>query len=136
MDKAAIKTIAQQVVDQLKAAGFKVQLYEAPTQSIYLWLDYGMCNSIRISDHKGKKSTQYRYNLLSHFNGVHRSRTKKGFERCFYGFDNMDALIEDIMRARGKKLRNYGRHLYGELMQQSFEKHRFEVGFWAQCVEV
>ena len=40
--------------------GFIVQRYDSvTTNSIYLKLDYGMCNSIRISDHKGKKHLSY-----------------------------------------------------------------------------
>ena len=46
--------------------GFIVQRYDSvTTNSIYLKLDYGMCNSIRISDHKGKKHLSYMYNLRS-----------------------------------------------------------------------
>jgi hypothetical protein len=137
MDEATLKAIAQQVVDRLKAAGFKVQRYDAlTTNSIYLKLDYGMCNSIRISDHKGRKYQQYRYNLLSQHSGVLRNRSRKGLEHCYYGFDNVDILIDDILKARDNKLLKYGYNLYGRLMQQSYDKHRFEVGSWAQGIEV
>lgn len=137
MDAAALKAIAQQVVDRLKAAGFKVQRYDAMTTlSIYLKLDYGMCNSIRISNHKGKKHLQYRYNLLSHHSGVSHERGARGALRSYFGFESVEALITAILDARDKKLLSYGFHLYGQLMNQNYEKHKFEVGFWQQCVEV
>lgn len=137
MDDAALKAIAQQVVDRLKATGIKVQRYDAmSTLSIYLKLDYGLGNSIRISDHKGKKHLQYRYNLLSHHSGVDRGHGLRGLERNYYGFSRVDTLIEDIQKARDNKLLKYGYSLYSQLMQQSFEKHKHEVGFWAKCVEV
>lgn len=56
--------IADYLSEELKNNGFTVHRYDAfSTKSIYLKLDYGVCNSIRISDHNGKKYLKYRYNI-------------------------------------------------------------------------
>jgi hypothetical protein len=53
-----ISAIADAVIKELTAAGFVIQRYDAfSTNSIYLKLDYGLCNSIRISDHRQKAFT-------------------------------------------------------------------------------
>ena len=56
--------IADYLSEELKNNGFTVHRYDGfSTKSIYLKLDYGVCNSIRISDHNGKKYLKYRYNI-------------------------------------------------------------------------
>ena len=61
----AVKNKADAIVSILKDKGFVIQRYDAySTDSVYLKLDYGVCNSIRISDHEGKKHLCYRYNMI------------------------------------------------------------------------
>ena len=51
-----IYSIADYIVDSLLTYGFTIQRYNAyKTSSVYLKLDFGVCNSIRISDHDGKE---------------------------------------------------------------------------------
>ena len=58
-------TIADSLIHTLSQAGFTIQRYDASTtDSIYLKLDYGVGNSIRISNHTGKKHLNYRYNII------------------------------------------------------------------------
>ena len=53
--KNEINSLADYIANRLISEGFIVQRYNAyTTNSIYLKLDYGVCNSIRISDHPGK----------------------------------------------------------------------------------
>ena len=55
-----IKSIADNLVHTLSQAGFTIQRYDASTtDSIYLKLDYGVGNSIRISNHNGKKHLKH-----------------------------------------------------------------------------
>ena len=59
-----LSALAESIARKLIAEGFIVQRYGAyTTSSIYLKLDYGVCNSIRISDHPGKRYLKYRYNI-------------------------------------------------------------------------
>lgn len=58
--------IANKIQSKLLDKGFIIHRYNAySTKSIYLKLDYGVGNSIRISDHIGKGHLQYRYNVLT-----------------------------------------------------------------------
>lgn len=60
-----IQSIADSLTHTLSQAGFTIQRYDASTtDSIYLKLDYGVGNSIRISNHTGKKHLNYRYNII------------------------------------------------------------------------
>ena len=62
--KRELTALADFITGQLIREGFVVQRYDSCTSdSIYLKLDYGVCNSIRISDHQGKKHLKYRYNI-------------------------------------------------------------------------
>lgn len=62
MSNSIITQVADTLCRRLLSAGFIVHRYDAySTNSIYLKLDCGVCNSIRISDHTGKsylKSTK------------------------------------------------------------------------------
>ena len=56
--------IAEYVIEELLKHGFVIHRYDAhSTCSIYLKLDYGACNSIRISDHDGYEHLSYKYNI-------------------------------------------------------------------------
>ena len=50
------------------------------TNSIYLKFDYGIVNSLRISDHEGKKHLSYRYNILLD-QQVREVRHMNGYDR-------------------------------------------------------
>ena len=79
-----IKDIADKLVSALGRKGFIIQRYDAfKTDSVYLKLDYGVCNSIRISDHPGKQNLQYRYNVII---GGELNITEDVYIRYFYKF--------------------------------------------------
>ena len=64
MSGCDFKALADSLSERFLAEGFTVHRYDAySTSSVYLKLDCGMCNSIRISDHRGKKHLAYRYNI-------------------------------------------------------------------------
>lgn len=135
-----VKTIPQitdLVIKRLKKEGFVVQRYDAfSTNSVYLKLDYGVCNSIRISDHKGKKHLQYRYNLLSTHKGVKRYSSFGELPRYYYGFDALGVMVSDIVKARELRLNRYGEEQYKEYMETNKLNGKEQFGFWAKCVEV
>ncbi|MBM7715323.1 hypothetical protein JOC94_002310 [Bacillus thermophilus] len=52
-----LQETADYIIARLKKKGIVIQRYDSySTNSIYLKLDYGVSNSVRISDHKGKKT--------------------------------------------------------------------------------
>lgn len=114
-------------------AGFVVQRYDAySTNSIYLKLDYGLCNSIRISDHKGKKHLSYKYNLRCDIKKYHKERDK--FTRYFYPFEQRKNLIEHIKYDRRQKIYQLGSiEEYRDIMNIEKNLNKNNKGFWQQA---
>lgn len=129
-----IKEIADKLVTRLKAQGFIVQGYEAmSTNSIYLKLDYGVANSIRISDHKGKKHLDYRYNVLTTQKKKMEQMSGKGFRRYYYPPSMLTAMLRDICKHKQEKLEKYGKDSYDYFMKKNIETGENKAGFWAQA---
>lgn len=124
------KELADYLCKRLIVEGFTVQRYDAyKTDSIYLKLDFGVCNSIRISDHTGKKYLKYRYNIGS-FVKKHRYGNNRGFPRIYFRQDQVDMLIEQILRDRKSKIKRYGADRYQGFMKENKVKNRNLKGFW------
>ena len=68
------------------------------TNSIYLKFDYGIVNSLRISDHEGKKHLSYRYNILLD-QQVREVRHMNGYDRIFYPPSMLDRCCDEILAA-------------------------------------
>lgn len=128
---ADLKDIADAVVNRLKTEGFIIQRYDAySTNSVYLKLDFGVCNSIRISDHRGKKHLAYRYNLIKGCPSAYSMKTQQGWERHFFPAGKVDKLIAQILSDRENKLLLYGPERYRSLMEANQIKHQNDEGFW------
>ncbi|MBN2980148.1 hypothetical protein [Cohnella algarum] len=126
-----LKEVADKLVRRLKSEGFAVQRYDAfSTSSVYLKLDFGVCNSVRISDHEGKRHLNYRYNLIRGCQKAHSTITPEGWKRHFFPISEVDALIDQIQADRYKKLQIYGTKGYQALMEHNREKHQNDNGFW------
>lgn len=101
MKNAEIIKIAESLQKTMLDHGVVVQRYDAySTNSIYLKLDYGVCNSIRISDHRGKKHLKYRYNIGPFIEKTERKKDK--FDRFYYPVDKMNNLVRKILADKKK----------------------------------
>ena len=133
-----LREIAQYIEYKLLKQGFIIHRYDSySTCSIYLKLDYGVMNSIRISDHKGKKHLSYRYNIENGIKIARWYKDDKGFWRynCPNNKEEIDKLIEIIMTGKiNKKL--YGEQRYNDLMLEYKNKSANEKGFWQQAREI
>lgn len=89
-----------------------------------------MCNSIRISDHTGKKHLSYMFNLGKNISNI--TRDKKEFTRYYYPFSKMEELIQHILRHRQNKKRQYGES-YAAAMEQMRQKNQHNKGFWSSA---
>lgn len=129
-----ITDLVEEAIRFLKSNGFVVQRYNAySTNSIYLKLDYGLCNSIRFSDHRGKKHLNYRYNLLTCQEKMQDERTLQGWKRSFYPPNWFDVMLQDIVRDKEEKLRRYGAQRYEQLMLKNLQENGASKGFWSKC---
>lgn len=111
--------IADYLTESLTAAGVEIIRMESEsTRSIYLKIDYGVCNTIRISDHYSRKC---RYNIgpyISHFKVEHGR-----YDRYYYQAKRTDELTRRILKDRRTLLRRYGRKNYHRYMTMNKEKY-------------
>lgn len=117
MSNLVITQVADILCRRLLSAGFIVHRYDAySTNSIYLKLDCGVCNSIRISDHTGKGYLKYRYNI-----GIDirkKQKTQDTFPRYYYPISESNALIEQILRDRAEKQKKISKIKLSKLYQK------------------
>ena len=127
------------LVKRLKEKGFNVMGYKSKTsESYYLKLDRGVCNSIRISDHKGKKHLKYRYNISTRHKKI-MAHQHGGFDRVYYPARiwAIDRMIEDAEDARRKKIDTYGNHSYQRFQSKAIADNAWRTkGFWAHAKEL
>lgn len=116
------KKVADYAIEIMKGQGVVVQRYDAKsTQSIYLKFDYGIANSLRISDHEGRNKLTYKYNIRGdiekyHFHG------KGATEANFYPLTDVDACLKKILLARYSKIAGLGLSKYKQLMDDTVSK--------------
>lgn len=126
-----IKTIADFIIQTLKSNGFTIHRYDAySTNSIYIKLDWGVCNSIRISDHNGKKYLKYRYNVI--IDGNDKS-VKDGYQRYYYNQNSINEMLSKVIQDKQEKIERYGPSNYNRFVQENRLKSNNEKGFWSQA---
>lgn len=131
-----IKEIVQYLEIELLKLGFILHRYDAySTNSIYLKLDYGACNSIRISDHRGYDHLSYKYEINTNFTYNGWKKDNKDFwrYRCTTSKKDIDNLIKLIVEDRQYKkcFNNYNR-----VIEDYKIKSKDCKGFWEKCWEV
>lgn len=128
-----IDEIAAAVINKLRGK-VVIHRYDAySTNSVYLKFDYGVANSLRISDHPGKKYLKYRFNILT-TQKCKQIKHDKGFDRIFYGPDMINAVCRDILNAKEAKKARY--RDYDAIVQNKINEVGHEKGFWQQAVKV
>jgi hypothetical protein len=125
-----IQSIADGIIYFLKSQGFTIQRYDSSTtNSVYLKLDFGASNSVRISDHPGKSHLQYRYNVLLRGDDYKEDNTKT-YPMYFYNEKTYCDMLCFILKAKQEKLEKYTRRGYNRLMRENNYMNKDKVGFW------
>ena len=123
-----IKDYMYKLLSDLDREGFILQYYEAySTSSCYIKLDYGISNSIRIADHKGKDKYPYRFNLMLNLD---ESYEENG--RNYYCVKDYSKMIQDIKNFKNFKIDEYG-FSYFEYMLNNKKDAKNKKGFWAKA---
>jgi hypothetical protein len=124
--------IAENVSKILVHKGFVVHRYDSfSTSSIYLKLDYGVSNSIRIADHPGKKYLRYRFNIITSDNSSNVfHREQEGIDRIFYGSNACYDMINDICAFKESQIKRYGLANYKKYMEINKLESVDKKGFW------
>lgn len=136
MSSEGFKELADELAKRFIAEGFVVHRYDAySTNSVYIKLDCGMCNSIRVSDHRGKKHLKYRYNIGSWIRERYHENDK--YPRHYYPISETDVLVKTVLRDRGRRIERYGADTYKSLMRKNErEGKKAKCGFWSQATKV
>ena len=106
-------------------------LYYLPaytTSSRYIKLDFGVCKSVRIADHKGIEKYKYTFNLMI---GLDKSYEEDG--RYYYCLEDIDKMISDIVKYRDNLLEEYGFKYYEMMVEYKNQMLRKRKGFWEKC---
>lgn len=112
------KDIVNTIIPAFLENGFIVHQYNAySTSSIYLKLDYGLACGIRIADHPGKKKYNYRFNVIKDYKGD-KVIIKDGLVCYFYNFDEIDTLINSVLKEKEEKIKKYGLSNYKTYMER------------------
>lgn len=127
-----LQDIADYLIKTLKAYGFTIHRYDAySSNSIYLKLDYGVCNSIRISDHSGKKYLKYRYNFI--LSGVPYEEQIDTYPRFYFNETSIEQMISKIKQDKENKINNYGIRNYTMYVNKNKADIGNQKGFWKQA---
>lgn len=128
-----IDKVASAVIEKLRGKVI-IHRYDAySTNSVYLKFDYGVANSLRISDHPGKKYLKYRYNIIT-TQKCKQSKRDCGYERIYYTPEMINAVCRDIIAAKEEKKKRY--RDYNGIVKQKAAEVFHEKGFWQQAMEV
>ena len=127
-----IAEAVREIEQRLLAEGVIIQRYNAyTTGSVYLKLDYGIANSIRISDHIGKNHLSYMFNIGSDIKSIRT--VKDEFTRYYYPITAIDEAVQHILRHRKRKMMQFNNMSGYELaMHGAKELHQDSKGFWSR----
>lgn len=131
------REIADEIQERLLDLGFTVHRLDAfTTNSVYLKVDCGVCHSIRVSDHRGKKHLKYRYNIGSFVKKF--SSVQDRYRRYYFTEGEVDRLVNFVKYDRVHQIDVLGG---GKAYKEQVElfRERGEAmtdGFWAKCWEV
>lgn len=128
--------VAERLCDRL-ADFFIVHKYCATTtNSIYIKLDYGVANSIRVSDHNGIEKYKYKYNIRKDIEEKY-DEVDKGYYRKYYPFKDMGDLIIDVLLDRELKKISIGKDEYYRQMEEKKEySEKATNSFWLYCTKL
>lgn len=127
---ATVKDLAVYVCDKL-AGKVLIHRYDAySTNSVYLKFDYGLGNSLRLSDHTGKAGLNYRFNIITTLKSL-GIETSGEYPRFYYPPDMVDKAIADIMEGVTEKRGRY--RDYEKALETARARTKGKPGFWEQA---
>ncbi|MDT2011157.1 hypothetical protein [Carnobacterium divergens] len=131
-----IRATADKILNKLLQEGVVIQRYDAySTNSVYLKFDCGLCNTLRIGDHKGKEKLNYMFMVDVEHTGQVKT-TRDNFTQYTYAPSKkqINKLVKHILAHRQKKINGYGSpEAYREAMKIQYVKNKTQKGFWMQA---
>lgn len=128
--------IAEELCNRL-AEFFIVHKYCATTtNSVYIKLDYGVANSIRVSDHNGIEKYKYKYNIRKDIEEKYEE-VDDNYLRKYYPFKDIGDLILDVIVDREMKKVSIGKEQYYKQMEEKkIQSESATNSFWRYCTKL
>jgi len=130
----SVEQVKQSFLAKLKKEDLFVQVYDAfTTNSVYIKFDFGVANSLRISDHKGK-GYHYRFNIRTDINQI-KEEVVDGKKRIYFPNTpvSINKLIEMIVGFKKEKIKKYGRKNYISYLEKDRKKgEMLDSSFWRE----
>lgn len=133
---SGLKALADSIAKSLVARGFTVHRYDATrTDSVYLRLDYGACNSIRVGDHPGHQHVKYRYNIGPWIETY--METEDTYPRFYWPESEADELVAKCVADRDTRVSWSGDGGYAQIVERKRkEAKKAKTGFWTHARKV
>ena len=132
-----LKDIEKRIIDCLSNLNIAIHVYHSfSTDSTYIKLDYGVSNTIRLSDHKGYDYLSYKYNIRMDISKDYVEKDKNGYIRYYIAPQNIDTFIQHTIRERETRIRRIGLPKYKEWMKRNYDTNNETPGFWSKCKEI
>lgn len=128
-----VKALADYVCDTLAGKMILHRYDSFTTNSVYLKFDYGVANSLRISDHPGYGYLSYRYNIIL---GLKKSyaETSGKYVKEFYPETMVDDVVRRIITMREEKIQRY--RDYNAVVEKRKKQPDKTKSFWKCCREI
>ena len=133
---SAYGKLADEIAQALIAEGFTVHRYDsASTESIYLRLDWGACNSVRVSGHAGHIHARCRYNIGPYIGTA--IETEERYPRFYWPESDVAALVAKCVSDRDARIGWCGANGYRNIVRRKKrEAKHAERGFWTLARKV
>lgn len=143
MERGMVKRIAgaeKLLIEKLLQNDFKVMIYDSrTTNSIYIKVDFGILDTIRISDHdvpKHKRACEY--NIVPDICSYPQVRMQDGKKVLYATDDDIGVtMITTMLLSKRRKIRRmYGKTKYLEHIYERRQSMQGHDGFWEHAMEI
>lgn len=131
-----ILRVADDISNALLPLGVTIHRNDSiTTLSVYLKFDYGVLNSVRISDHRGKDQFVFKYNIRTDVEEAYTSNAvafAQSTEHHFFPLADWEKVVRRILIHRAMLIGKYGeggyqKFLEDKLAYKAVTKNRFWI---------
>ena len=125
--------IAVKIINMLRGKMIIHKYNASSTNSVYFKFDYGVANSLRISDHPGYNYLAYRYNIIIGLKEPYIDNSGK-FPKEYYPETMAETVVKKIIDSRQEKMNRY--FGYSQIVEKQKLKPDHTKSFWKNCIEI
>lgn len=128
-----INKIAEYIINKLKGKVIIHRYDSFSTNSVYLKFDYGVANSLRISDHAGYKHLDYKYNITTD-RKKRKRRLGEKYLKEYYPPEDSDYVVKRILEE--KRVKQYRYKDYSATVEKAKRNINNKLSFWQCCKKI